>query len=67
MSLLHLFFGKPTQDDRDRAKAVKSLKTIKVVGGHFVSIDTSEIMASQNYKEAIRQIRKMEADESWGC
>lgn len=67
MSLLHLFFGKPTQDDWDRAKAVKSLKTIKVVGGHFVSIDTSEIMASQNYKEAIRQIRKMEADESWGC
>ncbi|MGR2708825.1 hypothetical protein B7453_24110 [Pseudomonas sp. IB20] len=64
MSLLQLLFGKPTQDDWDRVRDVKSLKTWKVVRGG-IGVDAVEIMASPHYQEAVRQVRNMEADHSW--
>ena len=42
MSLLHLLFGKPTQDDWDRVRDVKSRKTWKVVRGG-IGLDLSLI------------------------
>lgn len=66
MSLLHLLFGKPTQDEWERAKAVKSRKTWKVVYGG-IGLDAAEVLESQGYKDALHQVRKMEADHSWAC
>jgi hypothetical protein len=67
MYLLHMLFGRPTQDDWDCVRIIRSHKTMKVVGERFISVDPCEVMASQSYKEAIQHIRKMEADDSWVC
>ncbi len=66
MNLLHLLFGKPTQADWDRVRDVKSRKTWKVVSGG-IGLDAAETLASPEYKEAVRQVRKMEAENSWAC
>ena len=66
MSLLHLLFGKPTQDDWDRVRDVKSRQTWKVVRGG-IGLDAAEIMASPQYQEAVRQVRNMEANHLWAC
>lgn len=66
MPLLHLLFGKPTHDEWERVKDVKSRKTWKVVYGG-IGLDACEVLESPGYKDAIDQIRKMEADHSWVC
>lgn len=66
MSLLHLLFGKPTQDEWERVKAVKSYRTWKLYDCG-IGVDAAEVAESENYKEAIRQARQMEADDSWAC
>lgn len=66
MSLLHLLFGKPTQDEWERVKAVKSYRTWKLYDCG-IGVDAAEVAESENYKEAIRQVRQMEADDSWAC
>lgn len=66
MSLLHLLFGKPTQDDWDRVRDVKSRKTWKLVRGG-IGLDIDEVIASEGYKDAVRQAQKMESDHSWAC
>ena len=62
----HLLRSKPTPDEMATAKAVKSLKTWKITG-RYISLDPAEIMASESYRNAIHQIRKMETDDSWAC
>lgn len=66
MFLMHLMFGRPTQADWDRARDVKSRKTWKVVPGG-IGLDAAEVLASEQYRLAVRQVRKMEADDSWAC
>ncbi|MGF6094971.1 hypothetical protein [Pseudomonas sp. 18175] len=66
MSLLHLLFGKPTQDEWERVNAVKSYRTWKLYDCG-IGVDAAEVAESENYKEAIRQVRQMEADDSWAC
>ncbi|HEC56090.1 MAG TPA: hypothetical protein ENI30_14040 [Gammaproteobacteria bacterium] len=66
MSLLDLLFGKPTQDDWERVKDVKSRKTWKIVQGG-IGLDAAEVVESQGYRDAIRQVRQMEAEDSWAC
>ena len=66
MSLLHWLFGKPTQDDWERVKDVKSRRTWKVVYGG-IGLDAAEVLESAGYKDAIRQVHKLEIDDSWAC
>ncbi|WP_448652012.1 hypothetical protein ACSHWC_30320 [Pseudomonas fluorescens] len=66
MNLLHLLCGKPTQDDWDRVKAVKSYKSWKLYDCG-IGVDAAEVAQSQNYKDAIRQVRQMEVDDIWAC
>lgn len=65
--LYSLFAGKPTQDDLDTVKAIKSKRTMRIVGEWGISVSAEEVMESDAYKEAIRQVRKMEADDTWAC
>ena len=66
MSLLHWLFGKPTQDDWERVEAVKSYKTWKTYDCG-IGVDAAEVAESENYKAAVRQVRKMEVGDSWVC
>lgn len=66
MSLLHLLFGEPTQDDRERVKAVQSYKTWKL-HDCGIGVDAAEIAESAHYKEAMRQAAQIEVDDSWAC
>lgn len=66
MSLLHWLFGKPTQDDWARVDAVKSYKTWKLYDCG-IGVDAAEVAESENYKAAVRQVRKMEVGDSWVC
>ena len=66
MSLLHFLFGKPTQKEWARVKVVKSRKTWKV-NRASISLDAAEVLESEGYKNAICQVRNLEADNLWGC
>lgn len=65
--LYSLFAGKPTQDDWDTVEAIKSKRTMRIEGEWGISVSAEEVMESEAYKEAIRQVRKMEANDSWAC
>lgn len=67
MNLLHLLLGEPTQDDWDRVKAVKSHKTWKLDEFGGIGVDAAEVAESERFKDALKQVRKMEADDSWAC
>ncbi|WP_426134972.1 hypothetical protein [Pseudomonas sp. PWP3-1b2] len=66
MKVLHLLFGKPTQNDWERVKAVKSYKTWKIYDCG-IGVDAVEVAESENYQEATRQARNVEVDDSWAC
>ncbi|WP_439862638.1 hypothetical protein [Pseudomonas antarctica] len=66
MKVLHLLFGKPTQNDWNCVKDVKLRNTWKVHRAS-ISLDAAEVLASEGYQEAICQVRKMENDHSWAC